>query len=322
MSKIRVGVLRGGTSREYEKSLKSGANVLKNLPEKYVGYDILITKDGTWHFQGLPIIPEKLFPRIDVIFNALIVGNYSENAQVEHIFESHNIPYTGGDPLSSVLSRNKALTKRILEKHGIKTPHSIVMHKDEYNENRIMEIFRSFPMPAVVKPVSDSLSRGVSLAKTLQELKESLRYVFLHSPIALIEEYIKGKDAKCIVVENFRGKKYYSFFPIEVRKSKGIEFINSEMRAEEILERASPGNFTKKEKEKMEKVSAQAHQILGIRHISKTDFVVHPRRGVYLLEIDPLQGFSENTSIAHSLSVVGAKMSDLIEHLIELARKN
>jgi len=41
MSKIKIGVARGGPSSEYDISLKTGANVLKFLPEKYEGVDIL-----------------------------------------------------------------------------------------------------------------------------------------------------------------------------------------------------------------------------------------------------------------------------------------
>ena len=61
MQKIRVGVLRGGPSNEYNISLKTGSSVLKNLPEeKYEARDIFISKNGEWHFRGIPIAPEKI----------------------------------------------------------------------------------------------------------------------------------------------------------------------------------------------------------------------------------------------------------------------
>jgi len=45
MAKLRVGVLRGGPSAEYEVSLKTGAFVLSRLPpEKYQPRDILLTR--------------------------------------------------------------------------------------------------------------------------------------------------------------------------------------------------------------------------------------------------------------------------------------
>jgi D-alanine-D-alanine ligase-like ATP-grasp enzyme len=42
MSKLRVAVLRGGPSNEYDVSLKTGASVLRHMPEKYQTHDILI----------------------------------------------------------------------------------------------------------------------------------------------------------------------------------------------------------------------------------------------------------------------------------------
>ena len=75
MSKIRVGVLRGGPSVEHEISLLTGANVLTNLVEdKYQAIDIFISKSGQW----------PAFPEVDVIFNALH-GEYGEDGQVQSV---------------------------------------------------------------------------------------------------------------------------------------------------------------------------------------------------------------------------------------------
>jgi D-alanine-D-alanine ligase-like ATP-grasp enzyme len=60
--KIKVGVLRGGPSPEYEVSLKTGANILANLGEEYEPTDILISKDGVWHERGVERKPENVLP--------------------------------------------------------------------------------------------------------------------------------------------------------------------------------------------------------------------------------------------------------------------
>jgi D-alanine-D-alanine ligase len=63
MHRIRVGVLRGGPSSEYEISLKTGATVLNNLSqEKYNPRDIFIDKEGQWHMHGLPVLPHSTLP--------------------------------------------------------------------------------------------------------------------------------------------------------------------------------------------------------------------------------------------------------------------
>ena len=60
MSRITVGVLRGGTSHEYNLSLKTGARMLAALPEeKYDARDILIDTHGAWHMRGMPVDPMR-----------------------------------------------------------------------------------------------------------------------------------------------------------------------------------------------------------------------------------------------------------------------
>src|SRR5680860_748025 len=93
MLQVRVGIIRGGPSSEYEVSLKTGGSVLEHLPAHYHKEDILITRDGVWHFQGEPISPYNLPNYIDVAFLCLH-GEYGEDGQVQKILESIGLPYT------------------------------------------------------------------------------------------------------------------------------------------------------------------------------------------------------------------------------------
>ena len=71
MSKIRVAVLRGGPSSEYDVSLLTGNTILKNLPQHYYPIDVLISRDGVWHVDGLPREPHSVLTHADVVVNAL-----------------------------------------------------------------------------------------------------------------------------------------------------------------------------------------------------------------------------------------------------------
>ena len=88
---IRVGVIRGGISGEYEVSLASGAQVLSNLrsdqmKDKYSAVDIFIDKDAVWHVNGIPTAMDKIIHKVDVIVNALH-GDYGEDGKVQQILE-------------------------------------------------------------------------------------------------------------------------------------------------------------------------------------------------------------------------------------------
>ena len=56
MTRTSVGILRGGTSSEYNLSLKSGSAVMAALPEdRFDTRDIFIDKRGYWHMRGQPV---------------------------------------------------------------------------------------------------------------------------------------------------------------------------------------------------------------------------------------------------------------------------
>lgn len=319
MSKIRVGVLRGGPSSEYEVSLKSGASVLKQLPDTYQAQDIFISKDGSWHKGGIVHSPGEIIKHLDVVFNALH-GEYGEDGRVQHLLDTFAIPYTGSGYLASVLGMNKALAKKVFTEHDIKTPHHKTMKKGEYTHTDILHLFKTFPMPAVIKPVRAGSSVGVSLARTVHELEAGLQKAFEYDTEALIEEYIAGREATCGVIEGFRGEAVYSLLPVEISHTSSSGLFDYEAKYSGKSKEICPGNFTKEEIKKIQDVSVAVHKALGLRHYSRSDFIVHPKRGIYILEVNTLPGLTSESLFPLSLEAVGSSLSDFLGHVIELAR--
>jgi D-alanine-D-alanine ligase len=318
MSKKRVGVLRGGPSSEYEVSLKSGKSVIDSLSEKYEVIDIFISKEGIWHYLGAPIQPEKIFKKIDVVFNALH-GAYGEDGTVQKILDQFSVPYTGSKALASAISMNKILSKKVYKNYNLKTPLHVVINKKNNNSAEILRIFKSFPIPAVVKPASGGSSIGTSIAKTLSELEKSVVDALQYSDEVLIEEYIAGKEATCAVVDNFRNESVYSLLPIEIRKPADSAFFDYNAKYLGKSEEICPGNFTAVEKEMIQKIAKEAHKALGLRHYSRSDFIIHPKRGIYILETNTLPGLTSESLLPKSLLAVGCSLPDFLDHLINLA---
>ena len=129
-SSLRIGVLRGGPSSEYDVSLQSGAHVLKHLSETHKPVDIFISRDGAWHVGGVEKSPERILKHMDVVFNALH-GTFGEDSKVQDLLNSHDIPYTGSDKLPSAIAMNKWLTKERLKLVGIKTPVAVLIRADD-----------------------------------------------------------------------------------------------------------------------------------------------------------------------------------------------
>src|SRR3989344_2194266 len=314
MQKLRVGVLRGGPSPEYEVSLKSGENVLAHLPKHYSGVDVLITKDGTWHIGGIPLLPEHVARKVDVFLNALH-GAYGEDGKVQGILDSFGVPYTGSRALPSAISMAKHLGKRYYRGNGLLTPMEKLVRNIGNIEGVAKEIVKNIPGPWVVKPAGAGSSIVVTLAKNYEELMEGIMQAFLYSDSALVEEYIAGTEATCVVVASRGGA--YALPPIEIRKGSGGIF-NYTIKYDGSAEEVCPGNFTEAESRKIMYTSVRAHKVLGLSHYSRSDMIVSPR-GVYILETNSLPGLTRESLIMKLLKTVGTRFSEFLDHIIQLA---
>ena len=131
----------------------------------------------------------------------------------------------------------------------------------------------------------------------------------IHPGEVLIEEFIKGKEATCGVVEKFREEPIYSLLPVEIIAPKDFDFFDFEAKYSGKSSEVCPGNFSAKENETIQKMAKEVHKILGLRHYSRTDFIVNPKRGVYVLEANTLPGLTKESLFPKSLKAVGSSLS-------------
>ena len=323
MTKLRVGVLRGGPSSEYDVSLLSGQSVLQNLPEKYQPFDILVDKDGIWHFHGAPKFPDEIFNQVDLIFNAMH-GEYGEDGKVQQLLESHHVPFTGSRALGSALAMNKVKAKEIFMQAGLKTPTGRILKldDDEAIEALALVLFRTFPIPLIIKPIGAGSSVGVYFCNDFSSIIGSLTKATEKFNELLIEEYISGKEATVGVIENFRQADPYVLPPIEIRPPKEKNFFDFEAKYGGHSEEICPGNFSQAEKTELMEAGKLAHRALGLRHYSRSDFIIHPRRGIYILETNTLPGLTSESLLPKALKAVGSSLSEFLDHVLTLGRNN
>lgn len=323
MHRIRVGVLRGGPSNEYEVSLKTGATILNNLSaEKYASREIFIDKNGIWHVEGKPILISDALTHVDVVFNALH-GYYGEDGKIQHILESHGIPFTGSGSFASAVGMNKILSKDIFKREKIKTPqHKLVESKNSLSENYILEIFRSFPLPVIVKPSASGSSVGVTLVKDFKSFEPAILKAFEHGDIVIVEEYIDGVEATVGVIDDFRDHTSYALPVVEIQPRQEFfdydaKYSDGESGAIEIV----PGNFSFETKTELEELAKKVHLALGLNHYSRTDFIVSPRRGIYVLETNTLPGLTPTSLMPKSMDAVGITLPHFLDHIVQLAMR-
>lgn len=324
MKNLRVGVVRGGPSNEYETSLKTGAAVLKNLPDGAIGVDIFIGRDGKWHINGVPIKEGDALSRVDVVWNALH-GAYGEDGKVQRTLEMFGAPYTGSEPHPSLIGMNKSLTKELLGGTGVRMPqHALFRPRNESVIDAARKIFETSAPPWIIKPIAGGSSIGIILAHTFSDLASTLSAIAENpsdSDAYIVEEYVRGMEASVGVIDGFRGENTYVLPPIEIRLPAQSPFFDQKAKYSDSTEEICPGNFTKSEKEMLAEAAKKVHETLGLRHYSRSDFIVAPH-GVYFLEVNTLPGLTEESLFPKGLRAVGATLAQFIEHTLRQSIPN
>ena len=320
MNSIRVGVLRGGPSLEHEVSLKTGESVLRNLPAKYSAKDIFINKEMEWHLDGKPAHHERIFRQVDVVFNALH-GEYGEDGKVQQLLESFGVPYTGSGVMASALGMNKILARQAFKNVGLKVPSGFEVVLEKELAEIAKDIFKKMPPPWVIKYPSGGSSVGVSIARNFDDLEGTLEKISSFSSNSskiLVEEYIKGREATCGVIDEFRNQKHYALPIVEIIPPAQSGFFSYEAKYGGQTRELCPANFDMPTKRAIEAMAIAAHNAIGGRHYSRSDFIVS-KKGIYILEINTLPGLTAESLLPKALNAVGSSHKELLEHLIGLA---
>lgn len=139
--------------------------------------------------------------KIDIVFN-IAEGVYGDarEAQVPVVCDMLHIPYTHSSTLTHAVKLDKALTKKILIYHGIKTPKfQLIRNVDEPLDSRL-----SFPL--FIKPNAEGSSKGIlntNLVHNEKELRTRLKWLLdsFHEAI-LAEEFLPGREFTVALLGN------------------------------------------------------------------------------------------------------------------------
>lgn len=296
MTKLKVGVLRGGPGGEYDVSLKTGKTVLNALPrEKYEPIDIFIDRGGEWHVGGYPLTPDRALKHIDVAWNALLGENAAGG--IQQTLDALHIPYTGSNALSSAIASHRLHARKQLADSGIRVPISTHFDAGVHGDGHIIELFRSFPHPLYASPAWSSEKRA--LVSSFDELREAIEYYSNEHPVVFLDAHIPGTTVWIAVIENIRGDDLYTAIPVN---ALGEPVRLSDIERKEIWETAR-----------------RAHKTLGARHYSLSEFTVSPR-GIYLIETKTAPALEGGAVFQKSLSAVGVPFPHFLDHVLDLSR--
>jgi biotin carboxylase len=185
-----------------------------------------------------------------------------------------------GNPLEAIRkARNKALTRQVLLKAGIKQPHfALVRHLSELSD----AVDR---LPCVVKPADDSGSNDVKLCETVEQVKSHAANILAQrvnvrgqptAGVVLIEEYI---DAPEFSVEMIGWQGEMICLGITQKMITGFPYF---VEYRHIF----PAPLTDEQEEEIKETVRQALHAVGLRNGATHTEVKWTDQGCVIIEIN------------------------------------
>lgn len=295
-----VAVLMGGWSAEREVSLSSG----KECADALEAEGFRITRVDV--DRSIAAVLTELQP--DVCFNALH-GKWGEDGCVQGLLEILGIPYTHSGVRASAIAMNKKATKDIVARHGVPVAKATLVPRDEAAERHAME------PPYVAKPIAEGSSVGVVIVKAgANRPPEAVRRIATtNDGEIMVEEYVAGRELTCSVIRD------EPTAIIDIVAAGHLEFYDYEAKyapggSRHILPADIPTALT----EAIRQHTLTAHQVLGCRGVSRSDFRWDEATGTLaFLEINTQPGMTPTSLVPELGAHAGLDFQKLLRWLVE-----
>ena len=325
-SKLNIAVFVGGTSPEREVSKSSGKAIFEAINS--LGYKCVLIDPAYGTFQ--PDEEEKYFAKedfseiknenliktinsdilnnIDLVFLALH-GKCGEDGIIQSLLELKGVKYTGSGVLSSTIAMDKDFSKTIFQKNNVNTAAWFTVAK-RYKINDIIKTIKTkFGYPCVIKPNDQGSTVGMTIAKNDDELKNAIELALSFSDLALIEEYIPGREMTVAILN-------HNPLPVlEIIPKNG--FYNYESKyTEGMSEYIVPAEITDDVFKNLQEQAVKAFHSLRCKIYGRVDFRLNEDNIPYCLEVNTLPGMTSTSLVPKMAKVIGISFEELIDKII------
>lgn len=291
----KVAVLKGGPSAEREVSLSSGRECATALRE--AGYDVVEIDAGA----DLAVRLDDASP--DVVFNALH-GRWGEDGCVQGMLEWLRIPYTHSGVLSSALAMDKERSKVAYAATGIPIAASGIYSKAEVAASHVMA------PPYVIKPNNEGSSVGIYI---VPESANGPPAIAEDMPERLmVEAYVPGRELtvtvmgdRALCVTEILTDGWYDYH---------AKYAPGGSRHE------LPANVPQEITDACLAHALTAHQVLGCRGVSRTDFRWDDTRGIdglIALETNTQPGMTPTSLVPEQAAHLGISFAELCDWIVK-----
>ena len=301
-----IVVLLGGMSGERKISFLTGKACSIALKKK--GYKVLnLDAKDDLSSKLKKIKPKK-------IFNALH-GKYGEDGYVQSILEYLKIPYTHSGVVSSSLAMDKEISRMIFKRKKILVPKSLVIKSKQSKIFIKKKIINKLKFPIVIKPINEGSSLGVHICKNVNQLYKKYKQLSKNYNRVLLEKFIPGKEIQVAIMGN------RALGAIELIPKREFYDYKAKYSIKAKTEHIMPASLTKKKYKEVLKIAKKAHQSLGCRGITRSDFRFFNNK-FYLLETNTQPGMTKLSLVPEIAKYRGINFEDLVEWMIKDASCN
>lgn len=332
---MKTIVLFGGFSSEREVSLVSGIAVGKALVS--LGHEVILIDpaEGRKSFpdatppsiheqpptaqelNGLPvtldrqafwaIMNEILTEKPDYVFNALH-GGIGEDGHLQALFDMFRIPYNGSGALASAIAMNKALSKKLFETAGIRTPAWRVFPALTPFAEAEPVIKSSLRYPLVIKPNEEGSTVGLTIVQEPSRLEAAWTKALPFGAI-LAEQFIDGREITVAVLGD------RALPVIEIIPEGGVYDYEHKYQKGKT-QYVCPAELLKSAAEKVQLFALKAFDALGCSGYARVDFRMGLDNQFYCLEVNTLPGMTETSLVPKAAQAEGIGFNELINSII------
>jgi len=307
LPKLHVAVLMGGWSSERPVSLMSGEGVAKALEAR--GHRV------TRIDMGRDVAQRLAEAAPDVVFNALH-GAPGEDGTVQGMMDLMGLVYTHSGLATSVIAIDKELTKQALVPHGIPMPGGRIVDSEE--------LYARDPLarPYVLKPVNEGSSVGVAIVTADgnmgNPISRDAQGPWQDFDRLLAEPFIRGKELTTAVIGD------RALTVTELKPKSGFYDFDSKY-TDGLTEHVCPAEIPEDIAAACRDIALRAHQLLGCKGTSRSDFRWDDERGLdglFLLEVNTQPGMTPLSLVPEQARHCGMSYEDLVEAILAEALKD
>ena len=285
----------GGPSSEHEVSLSTGRECAAALRE--AGYETVgIPADADLCARLSEAAP-------DVVFNALH-GRWGEDGCVQGLLEWIGLPYTHSGVLASALAMDKQRSKAVYRAAGLPVVDSLLAPRDTVRTRHVM------PPPYVVKPNNEGSSVGVYLVRDAVDLPPPLPDTM--PATVMVEAFAPGRELtttvmgdRALTVTDIITDGWYDY-DAKYKPGGSRHVVPAEVPLE-IFDACMD-------------YALRAHEVLGLRGLSRTDFrwdEAKGRDGLVLLETNTQPGMTPTSLSPEQAQAAGVSFPELVRWMVE-----